>query len=61
MVALLAQTFVRVLIGPYLGLVSRHHCLRHGVHADVPDPHGKDMEQELENVRLHASSNAKAR
>jgi hypothetical protein len=25
MVALLAQTFVRVLIGPYLGLISRLH------------------------------------
>jgi hypothetical protein len=42
MVALLAQTFVRVLIGPYLGLISRLHSLRHGVHANVPDPHGKD-------------------
>lgn len=41
-VALLAQTFVRVLIGSYLGLISRLHCQRHGVHANVSGPHGKD-------------------
>jgi hypothetical protein len=42
MVALLAQTFVQVLIGPYLGFISRLHCLKHGVRANVPGPHGKD-------------------